>query len=372
MKTLIITLEYPPQVGGIASMVYNLANHLSATDVVVLAPVTANDQEFDSSQLFCTVRINPYWPFFWPRWTRILGQVVQLVKQKKVEKIVIHHILPIGYVALFMWWVYHVPFVVFFHGSDVDTLRRHSLHRFFASFICRRAKQVVVNSLFLKNKLETTIALTAPVAIVYPCPGDHFFQTIDSEILNQTKRQLAVEGKTVLLSVSRIDEGKGYPHIVRLLPRLLVAVPNLVWVVVGGGPKYQEVITMVRAAHLEGVVRFLGEVPNLELPRYFQVANVFMLLTHRDEHSEEGLGGVFLEAAASGLPVIAGRVGGVDEALKNGETGYSFEVHQTDEICAAATELLVNKVRAEKMGACGKLWVEENFRLEKQFQHIRF
>ena len=121
--------------------------------------------------------------------------------------------------------------------------------------------------------------------------------------------------------MARLVEGKGYPHLIRLLPEILNKIPNIVWLVIGDGPKKKAIMDLVQKYSLQNIVRYLGEVPYQNLPLYYQSADLFVLLTHKDEQSEEGWGTVFLEAGASGLPVVAGRVGGVEEVVANLQTG---------------------------------------------------
>ena len=109
MKTLILTLEYPPQIGGVASYTYNLANHLSGEDVVVYAPKMAGDLEFDKKNTWKTIRGKPYFAFIWPRWLRLFWQIKQIVKKEHISQIYVHHALPAGYVAYLLKKFYKIP-----------------------------------------------------------------------------------------------------------------------------------------------------------------------------------------------------------------------------------------------------------------------
>jgi phosphatidylinositol alpha-1,6-mannosyltransferase len=367
MRRLIITLEYPPQIGGIATYIYNLASHLPAQDTVVYAPIEKNQNEYDARNLWKTYRLNPYWSFVWPKWLRLFFQITTLVNQEKIEMLYINHVLPVGYVAYLIKKFKKIPYTLFLHGTDIESAIIHKSKRRNFIKICREAQLVVVNSNFLKNKLLTIVENLNNVRVLYPCPSDSFLEApIDELEISSLKSRLALSGKKVILTVARMAEGKGFPHMVRMLPEILNKVPNVVWLVIGDGPKSKEVFQMVQKNSLQNVVRFLGNIDPQELYKYYHLADLFVLLTHKDESHEEGWGTVFLEAAACGLPVVAGRVGGVEEAVVDGQTGVVVEVYQDQSVIPAIVSMLNNSEISKKMGEFGKERVKNNFRWEKE------
>lgn len=367
MRRLIITLEYPPQIGGIATYIYNLASHLPAQDTVVYAPKNKNQDEFDAKNLWKTYRLNPYWNFVWPKWLRLYFQITTLVNQEKIEMLYINHVLPVGYVAYLIKKFKGIPYTLFLHGTDIEAAIAHKSKRRNFIKICKEAQTVVVNSNFLKNKLLVIVEKLNDVRVVYPCPSDIFLDTpVDELAISSLKSRLALSGKKVILTVARMAEGKGFPHMVRMLPEILNKVPSVIWLVVGDGPKSKEVFQMVQKNSLQNVVRFLGNIDPQELYKYYHLADLFVLLTHKDESHEEGWGTVFLEAAACGLPVVAGRVGGVEEAVIDGQTGIVVEVYQDQSVIPAVVSLLNDLETSKKMGELGKERVKNNFRWEKE------
>ena len=155
------------------------------------------------------------------------------------------------------------------------------------------------------------------------------------------------------------------------MPKILQHVPNLVWFIVGDGPKRGEILKMIQEKNLQNVVRFIGEVPHDQLKPYYYLADIFVLLTHPDEGREEGLGLAFLEAAAAGLPIVAGRSGGVEEAVIHGETGLVIDIHQHPEaIVQALTDLIHNTAYAKQLGAAGKMRIQREFVWEHQLRRV--
>ena len=371
MKTLIITLEYPPQAGGIASYVYNFAAHLPVSDVVVYAPRLKGDKEFDAKQGWKVYRRQPHW-LLWPRWIRMLFQILEIIKKEKIEHLYIHQALPAGYVGLLLKKFKKLPYTIFLHGTDVTLAVRSAwkLKRF--RQVLAGAERVVVNSNFLKNKVEGKLEnLKTPVEVLYPSPADDFFIKTPEEIVRKLKTELALNGKRVMLTVARMVEGKGYPHIAHMLPELVRRVPNLAWLIIGDGPKKAELVGLIQKNHLQNVVRLLGVVPREELPKYYQLADLFVLLTHADESQEEAWGTVFLEAAASGLPVVAGRAGGVEEAVENSVTGAVVDIYQEKAVIETIVGLLENTEQAGKMGQAGQERVMNEFTWEKQLLRLK-
>ncbi len=370
MKTLLITLEYPPKIGGIASYVYNFVSHLQTDQLIVYAPKIKEDKEYDAKNDWKTYRFNPYFSFFWPRWLRLFLQIRKIIKKEKIEKIYVHHVLPSGYVAFLCKKIYKIPYYIFFHGTDLEVGLKKKARKI--KMVCKNADKIVVSGEFLKNKLISRLEdLENKIIILHPCPGDLFLTPQDPEELENLKAKLALKGKKVLISVGRLADGKGFPHMVRLLPKILEKIPNLVWLVIGDGPKKEELIKNIQKNYLQNVTRFMGLVPLADLPKYYQMADAFVLLTHKDEGLEEGWGTVFLEASASGLPVIAGRVGGVEETVENLVTGILVDIYQDQGVVSAITEILRNSEYAKQMGEAGRERILREFTWEKQIAKLK-
>ena len=369
MKILIITLEYPPQIGGIASYVFNFAKSLPPEELIVYAPHLKETEVFDKNNLWKTYRLKPFW-WLRPRWFKMFLQIRKIVKKEGVEKIYLHHILPVGQVACWIKRFLKIPFVVFLHGTDVEmgTDKKNKRRKFVR--ICLEAEKVVVNSEFLKNKLLNKTEGLSNVVVVYPCPGEKFLQPSDKEVVEGLRAKLALNGKKVILTVARMAEGKGFPHLIRLLPQILQKVPNLVWLIVGDGPKRSMLVNEIQKNNLQNITRFLGTIPYEELPKYYQLADLFVLLTHKDENSEEGWGTVFLEAAASGLPVVAGRVGGVEEVVDNLRTGLLVDVYQDQSVVSGVADLLREENYAKELGSAGRERVLREFQWKKQIDKL--
>ena len=372
-----MTLEFPPQVGGIATYTHDLANALDPEKVVVLAPGGADEfasvkqkAEWDAKQKYKIIRKKMLWPnFLWPRWIPLLFQVINIVMKERVKVIFVQHVLPVGYVGIVMKKVFGVPFLLFSHGTDLVAGTGTAWKKKMVKKVSKVAEVLVFNSHSLQDRfLRVLPQFEKKSFVLYPCPESRFFESPSNEQIDRLRRQYALEGKQTMLSVSRLDEGKGFLYMIRYMSKILESVPNLVWFIVGGGFKKDMIMDAIRKNNLQNVVRFIGEIPHEELPVYFYTSDLFVLLTHPDEGREEGLGLVFLEASAAGLPIIAGRSGGVPEAVLDGETGLVVEATNKDQVTLAILKLLQEKAYARQLSTAAKDRMIKDFNWPKQIK----
>ncbi len=363
-KTLIITMEFPPQVGGIATYVSDLAMALPPESVVMLAPVDKNVQD---SYPFPVYRKKLLSKWFWPHWLCTFFTVWNIVRKEKIQTIVIHHILPMGYVAMLIKWFLRKPYLIFSHGTDIAAASRKPWKRMMVRKICKNSAQIICNSESLKRRFLFRFSeYQNKTTVVYPCPDEMFFNLVPGADTTITDK-LAISGRKTIISVARMVDGKGFPHLVQVMKKVADRVPTVAWLIIGTGPKLPEVIELIQKNSLQNIVRFIGEIAHDELPAYFQASTIFTLLTHPDNGQEEGLGLVFLEAAAAGLPCLAGKSGGVEEAVVNGQTGLVFDVYQNQAgIVDALVNWLENPSIAKQMGLAGQARMRAEFNWPKQ------
>ena len=376
-KTLIMTLEFPPQVGGIATYTHDLANALDPEKVVVLAPGGADEfasvkqkAEWDAKQKYKIIRKKMLFPrFIWPRWIPLLFQAMRIVRKEKIKVIFVQHVLPVGYVGIMIKKIFRIPFLLFSHGTDLLAGTNTAWKKKMVTKVSNAAERVIFNSNSLQDRfLRVLPQFEKKSFVLYPCPEPSFLESPSREKIDNLRRQYALEGKQVLLSVSRLDEGKGFLYMIRYMSKILESAPNLVWFIIGGGFKRDTIMDAIRKNNLQNIVRFIGEIPHEELPVYFYTSDVFVLLTHPDEGKEEGLGLVFLEASAAGLPIIAGRSGGVPEAVLDQETGLVVEATNKDQVVSSVLKFLQEKAYARQLGMSAKSRMIRDFNWPKQIK----
>ncbi|MGZ4664154.1 MAG: glycosyltransferase family 4 protein, partial [Frankiaceae bacterium] len=180
----------------------------------------------------------------------------------------------------------------------------------------------------------------------------------------EIRRRHRLESRPVIVCVSRLVERKGQDMLIRALPDIRRAVPGAALLIVGGGPYREKLKRLARDAGVEADVILTGSVPWTELPAHYDAGNVFAMpcRTRRAGLEVEGLGIVYLEASATGLPVVGGNSGGAPDAVLEGETGYVVDGRSQNEITRRVVELLQDSSLARRMGRQGRHWAEREWR----------
>lgn len=371
-RVLMITLEFPPQIGGIATFLHQLTNALDHELTVLLAPAMNGDKEWDERHVtYPVIRKKLLFPkIVWPRWIKLFFIVRKIVKEQNIELIMLHHVLPVGYVALLIKKLLGVPYIIFSHGTDVVAGTRTGWKKNMTKMVVEGSEQVIFNSNNLMGRLNDKLPeFSDKYSVLYPCPDKEFFTPANQEEVEDLRVKLALEGKKVVLSVGRIDDGKGFTHLVRLFPKLLQQEPNLVWIIIGDGPKQKAMYAEIRKNNLQNIVRYVGEIPHDDIKKYYYLCDVFALFTHPDNGLEEGLGLVFLEAAACGVPTVAGRSGGVIEAVLHGETGVVVDIYQNLEVAGnEIIKMIQDPNYAKQLGDNAQKRIQSTFIWENQLK----
>ena len=172
--------------------------------------------------------------------------------------------------------------------------------------------------------------------------------------------------RPVVVCVSRMVPRKGQDTLIRAWPLVLATVPDATLLLVGDGPYRGRLERMARHLGVDGSVVFTGAPSRAELPAYFGAGNVFAMpcRTRRRGLDVEGLGMVFLEAAAAGLPVVGGDSGNAADAIRDGETGYVVPGVSVADLADRLNRLLTDPGAAKAMGEKGLAWVHQEWRWE--------
>ena len=328
MKEVLITLEYPPQVGGIATYYENL---VKSNDSITVLPLLASSKKFV--------------------WLSFFKPVLRAVRGKRIEQLLIGHVLPLGYFGLFFKLFYRKPYRVYAHG--VDVLQRLSLwKRFMIRLVLRYADAVIANSRFVADKTATRYGiLREKITVEYP--------RIDVERIEKEAQgvsDIARGDKKIILSVGRLVARKGFDKVIEAL-----GVLDVCYWIIGEGPDRPRLEALVKKYNVPDRVRFLGVVPSPQVYAYYLACDIFIMPSREIDGDVEGFGIVFLEAAVFKKPVIGGRSGGVPEAVVDGVTGLLVEPENVEEIAKALARLLADEMLRKKLGEGGYERVNREF-----------
>jgi phosphatidyl-myo-inositol dimannoside synthase len=177
----------------------------------------------------------------------------------------------------------------------------------------------------------------------------------------------------VVVCVSRLVRRKGQDTLLRAWPRVLDKVRDAALLIVSGGPYSAHLRQLSERIGVAPSVRFTGPVPAAELPAHYAAGDVFAMpcRTRRGGLDVEGLGIVYLEASAAGLPVVGGDSGGAPDAILAGESGYVVPGRDVEALAGRLIELLTDPVTARSMGEKGRAWVERDWSWDLTASRLR-
>ncbi len=351
MRILMCGNSFGPKRGGSQTYAQEVALNLTSLgqEIVFLTRTQPGYREFDATLPFQVIR----------RHSKVkLGALFfKIIKSEHFDAIYVTHRADFAALANTASRLLGKPYFITVHGGEIlHDFRAPSVRRNFAS-----ARAVIAVSRYTK-KLLTGLGVKPRKVHVIPNGTDpvRFNPDIDSSRVH-TKHHL--EGKKVILSVSRLVKRKGNANVISALPDVLKAVPQAHYLIVGEGPEKRNLANLTAECSLSAKVTFAGRVGETELGEYYAACDVFIMpsfLAHRGENVE-GFGIAYLEANACGKPVIGGRTGGVEDAIVHGETGLLVDPLSTEEIASALITILSDEARAASMGRAGRLRVEREF-----------
>ena len=366
-RTLLVTNDFPPRAGGIQSFVHNLAVRQPAGSVVVYASSWPGADKFDADQPFEVIRER----------TRVLlptplvaRRAARLARSYDCDKVWFGAAAPLGLLAAGLRRRAGVRRVVALtHGHEAGwaalPLARTALRR-----IGRGTDVVTYLGEYTRTRLAR--ALDGLTDLRRLAPG------VDTELYHPAvdgtgvRHRLGLADRPVVVCVSRLVPRKGQDMLIRAMPLIRRRVPDAALLVVGGGPYRAPLTRLARQVGVEREVVFTGSVPAAELPAHYAAGDVYAMpcRTRNRGLDVEGLGIVYLEASATGLPVVAGDSGGAPDAVRQGETGYVVNGRDLAELADRVGSLLADRDLARTFGAAGRAWVEREWRWETQAHRL--
>jgi glycosyltransferase involved in cell wall biosynthesis len=355
----LITHEFYPKRGGIATFTEEIARASSTLgyDVEVWAQSAAPAAE------------KADWPFRLRRMplkgTHDLSCQLQLTRELVRHRRELRHATvylpepgPMMTMMLLQFFRTFRPrrLVLTFHGSEILNFARSPLRRWLAGQLIQRSTRVSTLSTFTQALLLNH----------FPEAADKMFLTpgaLRSDFAVVPPKPASPTNKIVVLTVGRLHPRKGQLLTLQALQLLPPGVrAGLEYWIVGAETKgnYEGQIRSAAAAAPDLTVRFFGNLPDEELASVYGRADIFAMTSVNLDHSIEGFGLVYLEAAAHGLPVVAHDVGGVSEAVVEGVTGLLVPPERPAQLAAAFEKLIHDPHLRKKLGAAGRDWAARN------------
>ncbi|MBC7464149.1 MAG: glycosyltransferase family 4 protein [Actinobacteria bacterium] len=363
---LFVTNDFGPRAGGIETFLMGLVARLPPNSVTVYTSAQGNTEAYDQKWLadFGVRVIRDRSKILLPS-PRVARALRNLLKRESFAVACFGAALPLGLLAATLrragiprvvslshghevWWAKVFPFTLAVRavGANLDAL----------SYLGE----------FTHRAMAKSLSKSAQTAMVRIAPGIDAHHFSPSAQAAEVREQLGLTNKKVIVSVGRLVHRKGQDRLVEALPKIIERVSNAHLLIIGEGPHRKVLEKLVAKNHVESAVTFIGRLQYEDLPRYIGAADVFAMPSRARFFGleVEGLGIVYLEASACGLPVVAGDKGGAPDAVIEGETGLAVDGTSIDAISKAIVDLLQDPAKAKQMGQRGREWVVDQWSWE--------
>jgi phosphatidylinositol alpha-1,6-mannosyltransferase len=368
VRHLFVTQDFPPDSGGMARRHVELCRHFPRGEIAVSTVASPRAAEIDAAEPYPIDRQ----PFVFAgaklltnelRWTRAL-----IGRAGEYDVLHCGNVRPVGYAV---WWAARrtgTPYLVYVNGGDVlrELVKaRGWFKRRVARHIFADAVGVVANSRWTATVTEE---LMRELGVKHPPPvagidlgtdPDHFRPELDTGVLRQ---RLALGSGPLLLTVARLVPHKGQDMAIEALAAIAPEFPDARYLLVGGGRDRARLEALARSHGIGDRVAFAGMLTDAEIAEAYATATVYVGPSRLDRGiNVECFGISFIEAAASGVPSVAGDSGGVRSAVRDGETGFVVPATDVKAIAAAIRTLLTDPARREQMGRAARAAVESHY-----------
>ena len=360
-KILLVTNDLGPRAGGIESFVLGLLERVEKNSVVILSSTQKNHTEFDRNLFdkYGAIVIRDRSKILLPT-PRVSNKAKKILAEYQATTIWFGAAAPLALMASKLRKAGAKNIVALTHGHEVWWAKLP----IFRSAIAKIAREVDFLTYlgdFTRNSMLP--AISDKSKLVKIAPGIDIEHFSPSEVDLTLIEKYRLENRRVIVSVGRLVHRKGQDKLIEALPAILKRYPNTVLLLVGEGPIKSMLEKLIRHHGLENNVIFTGRIQFNDLPKYIQLGEIFAMPS-RDRFfglEVEGLGIVYLEASACGVPVIVGRSGGAPDAVIENQTGLIVDGTNSNEISDAVCKLLADPKLAKQMGQNGRNWVIDNW-----------
>jgi phosphatidyl-myo-inositol dimannoside synthase len=359
-RTLIVTNDFPPRTGGIESFVLAMARRMPKDQVLVHTARQEGDRAFDATLDFPVVRDRSRLLVPTPAISR---RAAELARAEGCDRVWFGAAAPLGLMANRLRAAGVQQLVATTHGHEVwwagVPVTRSLIRR-----IGRDVDVVTYLGEYCRARIAPALDPADRARMVQLTPG------VDDTVFHPGADGAGVRARhglgerPVIVCVSRMVARKGQDVLVEALPRIRQQVPDAALLLVGDGPYRREVERRVDRLGLRAHVVFAGRVPWAQTPDYYAAGTVFCMPTRTRLAGlePEALGICYLEAAAVGLPVVAGDSGGAPDAVLDGENGFVVDGRDTSAVADRCAQLLLDPQLAARFGERGRAWVAQQWR----------
>ncbi|MBW2622770.1 MAG: glycosyltransferase [Deltaproteobacteria bacterium] len=369
MKILVITTEYPPEFGGISELSATFSRALkqagASVRVLTSVPLTSPAEDEYGLSVTRTSRV------LGKKFIKILplyGQALKICLVHRPQLILAMSWTQPGLAAWLIKQTLGIEYAVVANGWEINRYRsRRMVHRLMLH-ILESARRIIAISSYTRGKILDLGLDPGRVALVNPAvDADAWPLTTGTDAIAE---KFEIAGKRVILTTARLVERKGHARVIRVLSRISQKYPDLVYVLTGRGDFEPSLKSLVAELGLQDRVRMLGFVSSRELRALYQLAQVYISPSLEVAADVEGFGMSFIEAGLYATPVIAGRTGGVLDAVAHGRSGFLVDPLDEVEITDRLVQLLDDHGLRTRMGLLGRDRAKKEFGLDIQGQRL--
>lgn len=364
-RVLLVTNDFPPRRGGIQSYLGEFVNRLvddKTHSVTVYAPKWKGAEAFDEAAQSAGYRVVRHPTTLMLPVPTVDTRMRRLIEEQHIDTVWFGAAAPLALLAPRARQAGAKRVLASTHGHEVgwsmlpvarSVLRSIGDHTDVVTFVSR----------YTRSRFAPAFGPNAALEYLPPGVDSDRFRP-DPAARTELRRRYRLGERPTVVCLSRLVPRKGQDMLIKALPSIRRRVDGAALVIVGGGPYLETLRKLTREYEVEDHVTFTGGVPGDELPAHHAMADVFAMpcRTRGAGMDVEGLGIVFLEASAAGIPVVAGDSGGAPEAVQHNKTGLVIDGNSVEEVGEAVTELLTDRDRAAAMGAAGREWVRTQWR----------
>lgn len=355
--TLLVTNDFPPRHGGIQSYLHNFAATLPPERLTVLTSSypPGDTRSFDAAQPYEVIRSRHTMMTPTPD---VVRQAADLVRSRGIETVWFGAAAPLGLMASRLRQAGARRVIASTHGHEVGWWMAPGTRQLLAR-IAAGADVMTYVSEYTRRRLAGAFDRAGATAHLPSGVESDVFRP-DPAARTRLRRRYGLADRPVVLCLSRLVPRKGADSLIRAMPAIRREVPGAALIIAGEGRYERRLRTLVAQHGVGDDVLFTGRVAPDEIAAHYAMPDVFAMpcRTRGGGLDVEGLGVVYLEAAAAGVPVIAGTSGGAPETVLPGESGLVVDGRQTEVLAEAVVSILGDADRAARMGAAGRNWVQ--------------
>ena len=363
-KILLVTNDFGPRAGGIETFVIGLLERIKGHEVTVFTSQQGDTSVYDQQWIdkFGVRVIRDQSKILLPTW-RVTRAAQKIVAAKNIDVVVFGAAAPLALMSPSLRKSGVKKIIALTHGHEVWWAKIFPF-RLAIKRIGKNVDHLTYLGEFTRQAISKPLTRKSATEMVKIAPGIDTAHFIPQPDAMQKRKELGLQDKKIIISVGRLVHRKGQDNLIQAMPAVLKKIPNAHLLLVGEGPYRKHLEKLVMKSSLEQNVTFAGRIMYDKLPSYLSAADLFAMPSRSRFFGleVEGLGIVYLEASACGIPVVAGNSGGAPDAVLEGVTGLCVDGTNIEQITAAIVEICSDAERASHMGAAGRNWIVNQWR----------